>query len=72
MLNNIEKLRVEALEGAGDPGKGTEGGPEVDGPVKLLGGMLKGCEPEDPLDPEKEGTEEICPWTGPGEGLFRG
>lgn len=62
---------VDALDGAGDPGNGTEGGPEVDGPVKLFGGILKGCELEDPLEPENGGFEDMCP-CGPGEGLFNG
>lgn len=53
---------VDALEGAGDPGNGTDGGPEVCGPVKLFGGMLKGCVPvEPPLAPEKDGVAGTWP-----------
>lgn len=56
---------VEALEGAGEPGKGTEGGPEVGGPEKLLGGVLKGWGPPGPWG-KGVGLVE----GGPGEGRF--
>lgn len=39
---------VEAFEGAGEPEKGTDGGPVVGGPEKLLGGVLKGWGPPGP------------------------
>lgn len=56
---------VEALDGAGEPGKGTEGGPEVGGPEKLLGGVLKGWGPPGPGGKGVGLTEG-----GPGEGRF--
>ena len=31
---------VDEFDGAGDPGKGTEGGPDAAGPVKLFGGIV--------------------------------